>query len=430
MKNGLMRVIDHLRKSLDPIGISDGQLLTRFIAERDEAAFSALVRRHGPMVLGVCRRILGNAHDTDDAFQATFLVLVQKARSVLNHEAIGSWLHTVACRSAQQAKVRNMRRQHRERVVDGLPHALVPPPEPNDWQPLVDEEVRRLPEKYRSAIVLCDLEGRPRKEAARQLHLAEGTLSSRLCRGRQLLAQRLTRRGITLSGGALAMSLSKASACVPPALVGMTTKAALLVAAGRTAALSASLSEILKGATQAMLFAKLKPTLATVMAIVLGAGTVVYCASGQTGPAVKPPNELEALRHENELLKINLRVTLEKIKALEMDVGKLKSQAKVGLGPDVGAGFADLDNDGFIDIIIANEALFKNRGDGTFIDVTADQKKALERAMKVRPDEMESALKLLRTAKDDESRQRAVDQMEQVMKKLREEVGARADKKK
>jgi RNA polymerase sigma factor (sigma-70 family) len=429
MKSGLKKVIDHLRKSLDPTGISDGQLLTRFIAERDEAAFSALVRRHGPMVLGVCRRILGNAHDTDDAFQATFLVLVQKARSVLNHEAIGSWLHTVACRSAQQAKVRNMRRQHRERAVGGLPRALAPPTEPNDWQPLVDEELRRLPEKYRAAIVLCDLEGRPRREAARQLHLAEGTLSSRLCRGRQLLAQRLTRRGVTLSGGALAMSLSEASASVPPALVGMTTKAALLVAVGRTAALSASLSEILKGATQAMLFAKLKPTLTTVMAIVLGAGTVVYCASGQTGPEVKPPNELEALKHENELLKINLRVTLEKIKALEMDVGKLKSQAKAGIG--VGAAFADLDTNGSMDLFIGNGGtLYKNQGDGTFIDVTADRKKALERAMKVRPDEMESALKLLRDAKDDESRQRAVERMEHVMKKLREEVSPRAEKQK
>jgi len=174
-----------------------------------------------------------------------------------------------------------------------------------------------------------------------------------------------------------------------------------------------------------MFLAKLKATLTTVMAIVLGAGAVAYCASGQTGPAAQPPNELDTLRHENELLQLNLRVTLEKIKALEMEVGKLKSQAKAGAG--VGAAFVDFDNDGRADIIIANE-LYRNMRTGTFIDVGAARKKALEQAMKVRPDEMESALKMLRAAKDAESRRKAVERMEQVMKKLRDEVGPPAEK--
>jgi len=234
-----------------------------------------------------------------------------------------------------------------------------------------------------------------------------------------LLAQRLARRGVTISAGALALSLADASACVPPSLTRTTTKAALLVAAGRTAALSVSLSEILKGTTQAMFSAKLKASLTAVLAIVLGAGSVVYCARGQTGPAAKPQNELEALRHENELLNINLRVTLEKIKALEIELGKLKGQAKAGTG--VGAAFMDLDKDGVVDIAATN-ASFKQTGDGTSIEISAARKSALA--------DMESALKLLRAASDAESRRRAVARMDEVMKKLREEVRPRADRQK
>jgi RNA polymerase sigma factor (sigma-70 family) len=427
MKNGLKKAIDQLRQSLTPTGISDGQLLKSFIAERDEAAFSALVRRHGPMVLGVCRRILRNPHDSDDAFQATFLVLVQRAHSVVNRQAIASWLHTVACRSAQQAKVRNMRRQHRERQVDHLPHPLVAPQEPRDWQPLLDEELNRLPEKYRAPVILCDLEGRSRREVARQLHLAEGTLSSRLSRARRLLAQRLSRHGIVLSGGALAMSLAEASASVPPSLTGLTTKSAILVAAGQMTAVSTSISVIMKGATQAMFFAKLKATLATVLALVLGAGTLVYCASGQTGTAAKPHNELEALRTENELLKINLRVTLEKIKALEGEVLALKSRAKVDVRASTG-----LEMGIVVDLVEPGVHLSRDLG-FLLVDPLASKrdselrKKVIEQAMKVRPDEMDAALKSLRTAKDAESRQRALDQMEGVLRKLREELRPRTE---
>jgi RNA polymerase sigma factor (sigma-70 family) len=423
MKNGLRKTLDRLRSSLDPTGVSDAQLLKKFIVERDEASFAALVRRHGPMVLGVCRRILHNPHDTDDAFQATFLVLVQKARSVLDRQAVGSWLYTVAFRSALEARARNIRRQKREAQVKATPHPEVAPAEPHDWKLFLDQELNRLPEKYRAPVILCDLEGRPRREIARQLNLAEGTLSSRLSRGRRLLAERLTRHGITLSGGALAMSLSEASAGVPPSLLGLTTKSALLVAAGQTAALSTSISLIMKGATQAMFLAKLKATLATITALVLGAGALVYCASGQTGGTTKPRNELEALRHENELLKINLRVTLEKIKALESEVTALKTQPKATA---VGRVFADFDRDGALDLLITSDELVRIRPDGTIVmkpDVTwAKAKKAIEEAIKVRPDEMEAALKLLRAAKDAQSRKAAVDQMGRVLKKLREDI--------
>jgi RNA polymerase sigma factor (sigma-70 family) len=288
MKNDLQKAVDQLRHALDATGVTDAQLLSRFITERDEAAFAALVRRHGPMVLGVCRRILGNRHDTDDAFQATFLILVQRARSVANHQAIGAWLHTVACRSAQQAKVRNMRRQYRERQVDPLPDPQTPPAEPQDWQPVLDQELNHLPEKYRAVVILCDLQGRPRREAARQLNLAEGTLCSRLSRGRRMLATRLTRHGITLSGGALAVAVAEASACVPAALVARTTQSAVLVTAGQMTALSTPISAIISGVTRSMFLARLRAMLPVVMALLLGAGALAAWAGGQAGTSGQP----------------------------------------------------------------------------------------------------------------------------------------------
>jgi RNA polymerase sigma factor (sigma-70 family) len=293
MKHDLHKAVDQLRQGLDTTGVTDAQLLSRFIAERDEAAFAALVRRHGPMVLGACRRILGNHHDTDDAFQATFLILVRRARSVVNHQAIGAWLHTVACRSAQQARVRNMRRQHRERQVDPLPAPAIAPAEPHDWQPVFDQELNRLPEKYRAPVILCDLQGQPRRDAARQLNLAEGTLSSRLSRGRRMLAARLARHGIALSGGALAVCVAQTSAAVPTALVAATTRSALLLAAGQTAAIAAPVSAIIRGVTQSMFLAKLRTTLAFILALVLGTGTLAYVGTGGGGAAGQPQQAVD-----------------------------------------------------------------------------------------------------------------------------------------
>jgi RNA polymerase sigma factor (sigma-70 family) len=337
MKHGLHKTLHQLRRSLSPDSISDAQLLHSFITERDDAAFAALVRRHGPMVLGVCQRILGNPHDSDDVFQATFLVLVQKARFVLKRQALASWLYRVAYRSALEVQIRNRRRHNRERRV-ALRHAETTPPEPQDWRPVLDRELNRLPEKYRAPMVLCDIEGRSRREAARLLRLAEGTLSSRLATARRMLARRLSRQGVTLSGGALAVSLAEASACVPPTLVGLTTQAALLVATGKTAAISTSISLVMKGVAQAMFLAKLKATLATVMALVLGAGALVYCASGQTGaggkPAVarpKPDDQDQALRNEDESVKLALRIMMadgarREIKSLQNRIKELESE--------------------------------------------------------------------------------------------------------
>jgi RNA polymerase sigma-70 factor (ECF subfamily) len=151
-------------------------LLARFVATRDEASFAALVRRHGPMGWRLCLRLLGHAQDAEDVFQATFLVLACKAASVLKRESVGSWLYGVASRTALEARAVKARRISREKQVEDMPHPAVMPAEVQDWWPLLDEELNRLPEHYRAAIVLCDLEGQPRKEAARQLEWRVGTL--------------------------------------------------------------------------------------------------------------------------------------------------------------------------------------------------------------------------------------------------------------
>src|SRR5262249_9147607 len=174
---------------------SDGQFLASFVERRDEAAFAALVRRHGPMVLGVCRRVLGCTHDAEDAFQATFLVLARKAASIAPRELVGNWLHGVARRTALCARAAQRRRRAREKQMKAMPHPTVEPDAAwQELQALLDQELGQLPVLYRAPVVLCDLEGRSRKEVARHLGVPEGTLSSRLATARRLLAARLARR--------------------------------------------------------------------------------------------------------------------------------------------------------------------------------------------------------------------------------------------
>src|SRR5437879_10110341 len=196
-KEPLQSLLHHIRGlavTQEAAGLADSILLERFLTRRDEAAFEALVRRHGPMVLGVCRRVLSNPHDAEDAFQATFLVFVRKAASIAKRELLGNWLYGVAYHTARAARSAAARRRAKE--AKAMPRQQ--PKEDNVWQelqPLLDQELSRLPEKYRVPIVLCDLEEKSRADVARQLGLPEGTLSSRLARGRALLAKRLTRRG-------------------------------------------------------------------------------------------------------------------------------------------------------------------------------------------------------------------------------------------
>jgi RNA polymerase sigma factor (sigma-70 family) len=294
----MSEVIEHLRRTVllrDGSGLTDGQLLGCFIEHRDEAAFAALVRRHGPMVWGVCRRLL-SAADAEDAFQATFLVLVRKAASVVPREMIGNWLYGVAHQTALQARRTTARRRARERQVTEMPEPAVAEQDiGRDWQPLLDEELSRLPDKYRAVIVLCDLEGKTRREAATQLRVPEGTIASRVATARKMLAKQLAHRGVVLSGGALAVLLSQqaASAGVPSSLVSSTIKAVTLVAAGTTAsaAISVQVVALTEGVLKTMFFAKLKGVL-----VLLGV-TILCSAMGliyQTQAADQPGKKLPA----------------------------------------------------------------------------------------------------------------------------------------
>jgi RNA polymerase sigma factor (sigma-70 family) len=286
--NQLTKVIQSLRRSMllhDSAGLSDGQLLDYFINRREETAFEAIVRRHGPMVMGVCRRILRNPDDVEDAFQATFLVLVRKARSIASRGLLGNWLYGVAFNTALKAKARRARLRTRERQVSKMPDLQAKSPELcNDLQPLLDQELSRLPEKYRVPVVLCDLEGKTRKQVARALGCPEGTVAGRLARARTILAARLARHGVGISGGVLASVLAQntASACLKSSLIISTAKAAASLVEGQgmvAGIVSANALTLVEKVMKAMLFQRLK-TLFALLAVfvVLTVGTSRFSA--------------------------------------------------------------------------------------------------------------------------------------------------------
>lgn len=265
--------------------LTDGQLLESFIRNREEAAIAALVRRHGPMVWAVCHRVLRNHHDAEDAFQATFLVLLRKAASIVSREKLANWLYGVAHQTSLNAKETAARRKGRERQVIDMPEPKVA--EPDLWlhlQPFLDQDLSRLPDKYRITIVLCDLERKTRKEAARQLMIPEGTLSSRLTTARTMLAKRLARHGLAVAGGSVAALFHEAaSASVPTSVVCSTIKAVTQVAAGKVIA-TAKVAALAEGVVKSMLLTKIK----TVTALLLMLGMVTLTSAmllawGKTG---------------------------------------------------------------------------------------------------------------------------------------------------
>jgi RNA polymerase sigma factor (sigma-70 family) len=280
----MSEVIQHLRRAVllrDGAGLTDGQLLEDYISRRDESALAALVQRHGPMVWGVCCRVLGNYHDAEDAFQATFLVLVRKATSIGSRDLLANWLYRVARQTAWNARATAARRRARERQVTEIPESEVVPQEVwHDLQPLLDQELSRLPDKYRIPLVLCDLEGKSRKEAAQQLGCPEGTVAGRVARARVMLAKRLARHGVVLSGGGLAAVLSQsvASAGMPTSVVSATIKAATVFTAGQMAAtgvISVKVAALTEGVLKTMLLNKVKGVLvalALVVAVLAGVG--------------------------------------------------------------------------------------------------------------------------------------------------------------
>ncbi len=284
----LLRHIHHLASGGGEEPRADRQLLEDFAARRDEAAFAALVSRHGPMVLRVCRRVLHHEQDAEDAFQAAFLVLAQNARSIRRCEALAAWLHGVAYRTAMKLRRTAARRRNHEARFKELAPQVVPGPRWNDVQAVLDEEVQRLPPPLREIFVLRVLEGRSGPEAAATLGIEEGTASSRLTRARQRLRGRLRRRGIELSAllSALAVADGAGRAALPLALARTTLRCGLAAAGGSAAGVIPShVGALAAGAGRAVFLAKSKSAMAMLMAVGLLAastGALTYWLNRST----------------------------------------------------------------------------------------------------------------------------------------------------
>jgi RNA polymerase sigma factor (sigma-70 family) len=256
-------LILYLRRTLRRPGdasLSDGQLLERWVGERDQAAFELLLWRHGPMVLHTCRRLLRRREDVEDVFQATFLVLVRKAGSIRRGAALAAWLHRVACRIALRARAASSRRAGREQFLVDVPViADTEEAAARDLRAVLDEEIDRLPSRYRRAVVLCCLEGKSQEEAARLLACPRGTVSSWLTRGRQRLRQRLLRRGVDLSiAGLTALTPDASAAALAPLVAPLLRGAAAgggIVPVGMMSAQTIALAE---GMLRTMLMTKVK----------------------------------------------------------------------------------------------------------------------------------------------------------------------------
>jgi RNA polymerase sigma factor (sigma-70 family) len=272
--------------------LDDRQLLRRFLAERDEAAFSAILQRHGPLVWGVCARRLGETAEAEDAFQATFLVLIRKPPSLHGPHALGPWLYGVAWRTTCRIRRQRTHLAARERPLASQPAEPVAAEASQqmwlDVRPVIDEEVSRLPTRYRQAVLLCYLQGRSTEEAARLLGCARGTVFSRLSRGRDLLLQRLARRGLNVSAAVLTAGFA-AEGAARAALTKSTLHLGLSFAAGTAGqGLSPTLAALVEGALRSMLLSKIK--LVVIVLLVLGmAGSGVgllahHAAQGKPAP--------------------------------------------------------------------------------------------------------------------------------------------------
>jgi RNA polymerase sigma factor (sigma-70 family) len=283
----LLAFIRRMTVSRSHSELTDNELLQRFAAQREESAFTALMHRHGPMVLGVCQSILQDTQDAEDVFQATFLVLVRKPRGIARPASVASWLHGVAYRLAMKARVGNARRRSCEKQAV----TTMPAGEPHDgviWRDLrrvLHEEVDRLPERFRLPFVLCHLEGKTNEEAAELLGWPKGTVLSSLSRARERLRARLTRRGLSLSSGMLGVMLSQnlTQAALPPALTECTLKAALVFAArtGLAGGIAAPVLAYAEGMLRTLFivrFTLAAVILTTFTLVAAGAGAVWYHA--------------------------------------------------------------------------------------------------------------------------------------------------------
>jgi RNA polymerase sigma factor (sigma-70 family) len=267
------------------IDTPDSQLVDRFAACRDEGAFETLLHRHAGLVWGVCRRMLKDSHLAEDAFQATFLVLAREVSSIRKRQSVGSWLYGVAYRLASRVRSDSTRRQQ----CEGRMRATNEPDPMTDiirreLRPVLDEELQALPEKYRAPLILCYLQGKTHEQAAQELGWPVGTMSRRLDKGRDLLRQRLTLRGVTVSATLLTVTLANEStAAIPAGLVATTLRTAILFASGTTAVsalVSASAARLAEGLIKDAAVTKLKIAAVSLIGLVLvtGTGTLVVRA--------------------------------------------------------------------------------------------------------------------------------------------------------
>jgi RNA polymerase sigma factor (sigma-70 family) len=407
-------VVRHLRRLVllrDGDDLTDGQLLEDFVTRNEEVAFEALVRRHGPMVLGVCRRVLRHHHDAEDAFQATFLVLVRKGESIMPRDHVGNWLYGVAYRTALKARTMGAQRRLKESQVRDIPETDVSDHDRLDWQPLLDRELSRLPNKYRTLLVCCDLEGKSRKQAARTFGLPEGTVSSRLARARRMLATRFKRLGVEFSAGLLATAISRqaASASVPPALLQNTVHAATLMTAGEaiTAGIvSTNVIALMEGVLSAMLISKLK----FAMVIVLVMGLIGFGASTSyqgVARADKPAPEAQPVARGAQKPKADVGPTIPAT-VTSIDGNKFTITVSVQKGKgtketmeqtfELVQGAKVLVNDGKKKGDAGKEVALTHlkAGDHVYLQLSADQKKVRE--ITVGPSSIYGQVKALDTA--------------------------------
>lgn len=337
----LVRELRSVLEQQDVANFADAELWKRYVHARDEAAFETLVDRHGPMVMGVCRRLLRNEQDAEDAFQATFLVLIRRASSIQSPSTLVNWLHGVARRTAMEARGIIARR----RVVEA---ATTPRTERREdpWAelwPVMEEELARLAEHYRAAVILCDLEGKTRKEVAQQLGWAEGTVASRLARGRHMLAQRLARRGFAGALASITAAGGTASAGVSVGLLSKTVAACLSVASGEASSgvLSPTVIALTQGVLKSMSATKIKCAIAAMLMLVFGAlgAGVMISNSEATEPGRAAPDAQEKGKATPDDLHAQVVEMKQQLQQMKKKLDRLEQETqpaqKETLGGDV-----------------------------------------------------------------------------------------------
>jgi HlyD family secretion protein len=331
----LLRHMRRLAVSRSAAGASDAQLLGRFVTERDELAFELLIWRHGSMVLSACRRVLRHDQDAEDSFQATFLALARKARSIGKRQSLASWLYKVAIRIALQAK-RNREKEWRRAKTAWLPsrgqqvHDVLV----HDIKRVVDEEIGRLPERYRAAVILCYLEGKTYDEAARLLGCPRGTISIRLMRARERLRVQLTRRGLTLSSAALAavLSPSHVNAAALSLLVNNIVRSVSSLRPGITTAAagaSPSVAALVEGVIKAMFLSKLKVIASVLLLSVVAAGgaltTYKTAVAGPAPAAAEGPARISTDQTDEERVKEEVSRLEEQLERVKRELVRLEA---------------------------------------------------------------------------------------------------------